>query len=220
MRCTTLHYTRHGRVDRDTYTAILCTPRNMRLHAVTGSYQQTCRCKTGSLGLVSGSGGHVDHDSMTQVHLLYMYMRPYKIWFVINENAARCCNFAIKGQILYGFKQGHGQGFAISRNSLICEFVISGVDCTVYVFIVVLKRSHRILVRSLARNSARLCGQLVCTNEHRTPHSVHMAVHVDWGVVSIESDMDVRAVSLIQARERPKAEGRGPLEGRNQRYLP
>ena len=40
---------------------------------------------------------------------------------------------------------------------------------------------------------------------------------VDW---SIESDMDVRAVSLIQARERPKAEGRGPLEGRNQRYLP
>ena len=43
--------------------------------------------------------------------------------------------FAIKGQILYGFKQGHGQGFAISRNSLICEFVISGVDCTVYVFI-------------------------------------------------------------------------------------
>ena len=32
--------------------------------------------------------------------------------------------------------------------------------------------------------------------------------------------MDVRAVSLIQARERPKAEGRGPLEGRNQRYLP
>ena len=39
-------------------------------------------------------------------------------------------------------------------------------------------------------------------------------------VVCIESDMDVRAVSLIQARERPKAEGRGPLEGRNQRYLP
>ena len=47
----------------------------------------------------------------------------------------------------------------------------------------VLKRSHRILVSSLARNSARLCGQLVCTNEHRTLHSVHMAVHVDRGVV-------------------------------------
>ena len=50
-------------------------------------------------------------------------------------------------------------------------------------FVIVLKRSHRILVSSLARNSARLWGQLVCTNEHRTLHSVHMAVHVDRGVV-------------------------------------
>ena len=46
-----------------------------------------------------------------------------------------------------------------------------------------LKRSKRVLVSSLARNSARLCGQLVCTNEHGTPYSIHMAVHVDRGVV-------------------------------------
>ena len=47
---------------------------------------------------------------------------------------------------------------------------------------VVLKRSHRILVSSLARNSARLCGQLVCTNEHRTPYTWQYN-HVDRGVI-------------------------------------
>ena len=45
------------------------------------------------------------------------------------------------------------------------------------VLIIVLKRSHRILVSSLARNSARLCGQLVCTNEHRTPWYTVLRTH-------------------------------------------
>ena len=80
-------------------------------------------------------------------------------------NALR--ELAISEGRLWGFGDDGGQDSAL---------VFSCFFSLIFAFFLVLKGSHRVLVSSLARNSARLCGELVCTNEHRIRYSMHITV--------------------------------------------